>query len=69
MALSTPLPVSGTFGAPRTGATFGQRVWTALTSLGRHRGRRELLRLAEHYGLSDPALARQLRDAARSDWL
>lgn len=65
---------SGTY--PRaTRATFGGRAapfrhaalktWHFLLGLGAQRARRHLHRLADHYQIIDPALARSLRDSAR----
>lgn len=44
---------------------FGAAVWQALFTAGTHRAHPELLRMATLKAQSDPALARQLRTAAR----
>jgi hypothetical protein len=44
---------------------FGAAVWQAMLTLGAHRAYPELMRMARLKAHSDPALARQLRDAAR----
>jgi hypothetical protein len=41
------------------------KVWQVLLGLGAHRARRHLHRLADHHQITDPALARSLRDSAR----
>lgn len=41
------------------------KVWAIQVGLGEQRGRRHLLRLADKYQFSDPALARSLRESAR----
>ena len=44
---------------------FGTAVWQALFTLGAHRAHPELMRMAALKAHSDPALAQQLRTAAR----
>ena len=44
---------------------FGAAIWRGLFTIGAHRAHPELLRMARLKAHSDPALARQLRDAAR----
>ena len=43
----------------------GAAIWQGLFSIGAHGAHPELLRMARLKAHSDPALARQLRDAAR----
>ncbi len=40
-------------------------TWNFLCGLGAQRARGQLYRLAAHHEITDPALARSLRDAAR----
>lgn len=44
---------------------FGAAIWQGLFAIGAHRAHPELMRMARLKAHSDPALARQLRDAAR----
>jgi len=60
-------------GAPNTSTRpsnrfrqFGAAVWRMLEAMGRSRARRELLILADHWELTRPDLAAQLREAAAS---
>ena len=56
------LPVQhGPGGLQRSAAA----VWQFLVHAGAHRAQPELLRLAQRHQRRDPALAQQLRDAAR----
>jgi hypothetical protein len=41
------------------------KVWGFLLELGAQRARRHLFRLADHYQITDPALASSLRESAR----
>ena len=41
------------------------KVWHFMIGLGEQRARRHLFRLADHYQITDPALARSLRESAR----
>lgn len=54
-----------TLSAPLGLQRFGAAVWQALFTIGAHRAHPELMRMARLKAHSDPALARQLRDAAR----
>lgn len=49
----------------RSGSTFGTRLWNALLQLGAARARPHLEQLARQHEVSDPELARQLRQVAR----
>jgi hypothetical protein len=50
--------------AGRAGAGFWQRLWQALETSGQRRAATELRRAAWRFQTSDPAIARQLLDAA-----
>ncbi len=61
---------SGTY--PRAGRStpsglrrVGAAIWQGLFTIGAHRAHPELMRIARLKAHSDPALARQLRDAAQ----
>lgn len=61
---------SGTYPRANRSASGGLRrtglaVWQALLQAGARRAQPELLRMARLKAHSDPALARQLREAAR----
>ena len=45
---------------------FGGDLWRALRQVGTHRVHPELMRMARQKADTDPALAEQLREAARS---
>jgi len=51
--------------ARSTGGRPGRAVWNFLARVGEQRARAEMLRLAAGYALTQPALAAQLRAAAR----
>lgn len=51
--------------AARTGRGFMHSLWRVLQDLGASRARHHLEQLARQHDASNPALARQLRDAAR----
>jgi hypothetical protein len=71
MSISIP---SGTYpiasASPRAAlAAWGRALWRTLAHVGELRATSALSRLAERYDESDPALARQLREAAqRGAW-
>ncbi len=44
---------------------FAAAVWRGLFTIGTHRAHPELMRMARLKAHSDPAMAQQLRDAAR----
>ena len=46
-------------------ARVGRAIWNALEEVGRQRGHRELLAMADRCQHTDPKLARELRSHAR----
>jgi hypothetical protein len=52
---------------PTVWQALGLALWQALQHAGQRRARHELLRLAQRWAASDPALAQQLLVAARHD--
>ncbi len=61
---------SGTFPRAASGSglslrRFGRQVWAVLEAIGNSRARPHLEALARQYDVSNPGLARRLRESAR----